>query len=214
MQKYERIYDYIHEYQKLVNDIYSKDGIAYLITYYHLNKDETVWEDIDLLNGAYERIGELSGTKWDKILLLPVYFTEPISTLFDGQDIGYNKDNQTSLTIPSTYNITPYPGDIIKLEQEYLNPNNDTYPLFIVGGVETSTNTERRFWKLNIKNYQSLSIDDIEEQVENTYVFFEYDKNIHTLENSQILTKLLSKGETLKSNIVELIDHNSGFYFI
>ena len=42
MQNYERMYDYIHEYQKLVHDIYSKDGIAYLVTYYNINKDETI----------------------------------------------------------------------------------------------------------------------------------------------------------------------------
>jgi len=214
MQNYERMYDYIHEYQKLVHDIYSKDGIAYLVTYYNINKDETIWEDIDLLNGSYERIGELSGTKWNKILLLPVYFSEQISTSFDGEDIGYNKDNQSSITIPSSYGITPYPGDIIKLEQEYLNPNNDTYPLFIITGVEISSNTERRFWKLAIRNYQSMSTDDIEPQVENNYVFYEYDKTIHTLVNAQILAKLMNKSETLKSNTADLIDSNSGFYYL
>ena len=44
-QKYTRIYDYIHEYQRLVYDFYSKDVVAFLTTYYHINSDNTVWED-------------------------------------------------------------------------------------------------------------------------------------------------------------------------
>ena len=59
-----------------------------------------------------------------------------------------------------------------------------------------------------------MSTDDIEPQVENNYVFYEYDKTIHTLVNAQILAKLMNKSETLKSNTADLIDSNSGFYYL
>jgi len=45
MQKYERIYDYIHEYQNLVYEYYSKHVVSFLVTYYNLNLDETIWEN-------------------------------------------------------------------------------------------------------------------------------------------------------------------------
>ena len=68
IQNYSRIYDYIHEYQRLVYDFYSKDVVAFLTTYYHINTESTIWEDENLFGGSYDRVGEYSGVKWDKIL--------------------------------------------------------------------------------------------------------------------------------------------------
>ena len=214
MQNYERLYWYIHEYQRLVYDYYSKDAVAFLVTYYNLNVSQTVWEDQDIFGGAYEKTGDLSGIKRNKILLLPVYFIEDITTAFDGQDTGYNKDNTTSFVIPSTYNYIPYPNDIIKLEQAYLRPTNDVYPLYIVTGVEASVNTDKRFWKLRVEVFQSETLSAVEAQVENMYSFVDYDKNIHEIEDAELITKLLIKEEKIKNNLKPLFDSNSGFYFM
>jgi hypothetical protein len=215
MQNYERLYWYIHEYQNLVYDFYSKHAVAFLVTYYNINPTTTVWEDSNIFGGAYEKTGEWSGIKRNKILLLPVYFIEEISTAFDGQDTGYNKDNTTSFVFPSTYNFVPYPNDIIKLEQSYLRPQNDTYPLYIVTGVEPSVNTDRRFWKIRVETFQSETLSAVEEQTENIYSFVDYDKKIHTLQDAQFITKLLMKEEELKVKLkATLFDNNSGFYFM
>jgi hypothetical protein len=215
IQNYSRIYEYIHEYQNLLYDYYSKHVVAFLTTYYNLNVCETIWEDEDLLGGAYEQVGDLSGIKRNKILVLPVFYSEEISTSFDGQDIGYVKENETSFVIPSTYNFKPYPNDIIKLEQDYLSPNNDTHPLFIVTGIEIHPNTERRFWKIRCKTFQSETLDSVEEQVVNTYSFVEYDKKIHSLADSQFIARLIYKHTTLlKPNLENLYDSRCGYYFI
>lgn len=215
MQKFSRIYDYIHEYQKLVYDVYSKSSaVAYLVTYYNLNASKTTWDNENLMGGAYEKVGDLSGIKRNKILLLPVYFPETISTAFDGQETGYHKDNESTIVIPSSYGITPYPGDALKLEQSYLRATNDTYPMFMVEGVEISANTDKRYWKLNIKVFESKGKELFDSQTSHTYVFFDYDKKIHTLDDSQFLTKMLVKNETLRSNLKNLFDENSGFYLI
>ena len=213
-QKYQRIYDYIHEYQNLVYDFYSKDVVAFLTTYYHINTQETIWEDENLFAGSYDRVGEYSGVQWNKILLLPVFYSEEISTAFDGQDTGYVKENESSFTIPSTYGFTPLPNDKIKLEQSYLQPTNDVYPIFNVTGVEKSVNTQRTFWKLKVKVEQSVTDEQLNLQVSNIYSFFEYDKKIHTLEDTQFMTSLLSKNEDLKECITNnLYDSRSGYYF-
>jgi len=212
MQRYTRLYDYIHEYQHLVYDYYSKHGIAFLTTYYNINTKVTVWENEDLMGGAYEEVGDLTGIKFNKILLLPVYFIEEITTPFDAQDIGYIKENETNIVIPYSYGITPYPRDLVKLEQEYLRPTNDTYPTFVITGAEISTNTDKRFWKLKLEIFQSKTTTQIEQQVEETQVFFDYDKKIHTLADSESLTKLLTKNETLRGTLKNLYDENSGFY--
>jgi hypothetical protein len=213
IQNYNRIYEYIHEYQNLVYDYYSKHVVAFLTTYYNLNVCETIWEDEDIMGGAYEQVGDLSGIKRNKILVLPLFYAEEYSTSFDGQEIGLVKENETSFVMPSTYNFKPYPNDIIKLEQEFLSPTKDTFPLFIVTGVEIHPNTERRFWKIRCKTFQSEGLSSVEAQVENTYSFVEYDKKIHTLEDSQFMARLLYKHSSLKPLLQNLYDSRCGYYF-
>ena len=213
IQNYNRIYDYIHEYQNLVYDYYSKHVVAFLTTYYNLNVCETIWEDEDIMGGAYEQVGDLSGIKRNKILVLPLFYSEEYTTAFDGQEIGYVKENETSFVMPSTYNFKPYPNDIIKLEQNYLSPTKDTFPLFIVTGVEIHPNTERRFWKIRCKTFQSEGLASVEAQVENIYSFVEYDKKIHTLEDSQFMARLLYKKSLLKPFLQNLYDSRCGYYF-
>lgn len=214
MQKYQRLYDYIHEYQRLVYDFYSKDSVAFLTTYYHIDSDETIWEDENVFAGAYDRVGEYSGIRWNKVLLLPVFFIDEINTPLDGQEIGYVKENQTTFVIPSSYGITPLPNDKLKLEQSYLRPTNNIYPLFNVGGVEKSVNADRLFWKIIVQLEQSVTETQLNDQVEATYTFFDYDKKIHTVSDATFMTRLLSKNESLRAVGKGLFDNNSGFYFI
>lgn len=213
-QKYERIYDYIHEYQSLVYDFYSKDIVAFLTTFYHINTEETIWEDENMFAGSYDRVGEFSGVRWNKILLLPVYYTEDVNTSFDGQETGYVKDNETTFVIPSTYGFTPLPNDKLKMEQDYLRPTNNVYPIFNVGGIEKSVNEDRLFWKMKVKTEQSITETQLDDQVSNTYTFFEYDKKIHNISNAQFMSRLLSKNEDLKYITKNrLHDSRSGYYF-
>ena len=74
MQKYTRIYDYIEDYQRLLYDYYSKHVVSFLVSYWNLNREATVWDEEYIMGGSYERIGELTGMKWDKYLLIPVFF--------------------------------------------------------------------------------------------------------------------------------------------
>ncbi len=214
-QKFERIYDYIHEYQQLIYDFYSKDVVAFLTTYYHIDTDDTIWEDENMFAGSYDRVGQLSGVRWNKILLLPVYYIDEISTSFDAQDVGYIKENETTFVIPSTYGFVPLPNDKIKLEQSYLRPTNNIYPIYNVSGVEKSVNADRLFWKLKVEVEQSITTSQLDQQLIDTFTFFEYDKKIHTIPDAQFLSRLLSKNETLRGILRnDLYDPNSGYYFI
>ncbi len=214
IQFYERLYSYIHDYQNLVYDFYSKHASRYLVTYYNINKDETIWDDNKLFSGSYERTGNLSGLKFDKILMFPVHWPDEITTSFDGQETGLIKENQTTLVIPSSYGIIPYAGDFLKFEQSFLRQTNDIYPLFRVEGIEISTNTDKRFWKLTVKNYESKTIQDIDDQVLETKVFVEYTKQIYQLNDAGFLAKMLYKHSILAKKLKETFDDNSGFYLI
>lgn len=214
MQKYTRLYDYVEEFTNLIYNIYSKHAIAYLVTYYNINKDATVWDDVNLLGGSYEKIGDLTGLKWDKYLLIPVYYTEEISTAFSGDEVGYIKEGETNIVIPSSYGIQPYPSDIIKFEQSFLKTTDDVLPIYSVTGVEKSVNTTLTFWRLKVMVEQTRTITEVDLQVENTYTFFEYDKKIHSIADAQFLTRMLSKNEILRGYLKDLFDYNSGFYFM
>lgn len=215
IQNYQRVYSYIHEYQNLLFDYYSKHAVAFLVTYYNISPSNTVWDDDNLMGGSYEQVGNLSGIRRNKILLLPVYFSEEITIGFEGEDTGLHKlPNETSFVIPSSYNIRPYVNDIVKLEQSYLQPTNDTYPIYSVTGIEIFPNTEKRFWKLRCKVLQNRNLDVAEAQVDNTYSFVEYNKQIHTLEDAQFISKLLYKHELLRQRLKDkLFDNRVGFYY-
>lgn len=214
-QKYQRTYEYIHEYQKMVYDFYSKSVVAFLTTYWHINTSETIWDDAGIGGGGYEQIGDLSGIRWNKFLLIPVYYIEEIQTPYDAQDIGYIKENETQFVIPSTYGFTPLVHDKFKMEQEYLKPTQNTYPIFHVVGIEKSVNADRLFWRLRVEIEQSYSETQIDSQVIDTYTFFEYDKQIHTLDDATYLTNLLTKNDILRDRAkCYLFDSNSGFYLV
>jgi hypothetical protein len=199
----------------MVYEIYAADAVSFLCTYYHIDGPETIWEDEDMFAGSYDRVGEYSGVKWNKILLLPIYYSEEITTSFDGQEIGLVKEGETSFVFPSVYGITPLPNDKIKFEQNFLRPTNDVYPIYNVTGREKSVNTDYTFWKLRVKVEQSITETQLEAQVQDTYAFYDYDKRIHTVSNSTFLTRLLMKNDILRERLKNIFhDRNSGYYLV
>lgn len=216
MQNYSRIFDYQTDYWKLLYDTYQKHAVSYLLTYYNINKTTTVWDNDKLNGGSYEPIGSLSGIKWNKYLLLPVFFITETSTVFDAQDIGYVNEGTIEFVIPSEYNIIPYPGDIIKLEQGYLvkNTEDDVFALYEIQGIKKQSPYDRTFWQLNGIVHQSRTTTELDLQVSNTYVFYDYDKKIHTVDDSISLTRMMNKNEELRSRLKTMYDMNSGYYFL
>ena len=58
-------------------------------------------------------------------------------------------------------------------------------------------------------------MDSVDEQVSNIYSFVEYDKQIHTLEDAQFISRLLYKDSLLKPILKDtLFDDRVGFYYI
>jgi hypothetical protein len=213
MQLYNRIYDYIKDYQSLVYDTYSKHVVAYPITYYHLDITTVVWDDKNLMGGYYERIGELSGLKWDKILLLPVYYTEEMIAQWNAEDIGYVSFTETYAIIPETYGFIPYPNDVIKIDQLYQPQPDNKYTIYTCTGVSKST-TDKVFYKLHFEVEQSRTPADMDLQLSNTYTWLDYTKKIHTLNDATFLTNMLSKNQQLKENSKIKYDKNVGYYFL
>jgi len=213
MQNYNRINDYFVDYWRLLYDYYSKHGQAYLVTYYNIDKDETVWDDENLMGGYYEKIGTYSGIKWKKILTLPVFFIEETDTIFDATENGLLNDGRTGFVIPSSYGITPYANDMILLYQNYLQ-EDQTHALFVVSGIQKQSPGDKTFWKCTCSAEQSRTSTELDLQVSENLIFFDYDKKIHQVSESISMTKMLSKNEAIRENLNSLFDQNSGLYFV
>ena len=211
MQFYENLYTYIQEYQKIAFDIYSKHGVPYLVTYWNINKEETVWDDEHAMGGPYERVGDLHGMKYDKYLLLPIYFVEQIDNVFEGQDYGYINETESTIVLPYTIGIHPYPRDFIKLTKYPTDYQNDS--MYIIEGLE-HTEGAPEYWKLRMNVEQTRKPADVDPYVVNTYIYFDYDKKLHNVNDAMFLSKMMGKHETLRSRLKGLYDQNSGFYLV
>jgi hypothetical protein len=209
MQFYENLYTYIQEYQKLAYDIYSKLGVPYLITYWNVNTELTVWDDEHVMGGPYERVGNLHGMKYDKYLLIPIYFTEQIDNVFEGQEFGYINETETTIVLPSTIGIHPYPRDFLKLTKYPIDYQNDA--MYIVEGLEHSEG-EPTYWKMRVNVEQTRKPSDLDPHVVNNYIFFDYDKKVHNIPDSMFLSRMMGKHQVLSTRLKGLFDQNSGFY--
>ena len=215
MQNYLRQYGYVQEYWKTLYDTYSKHGIAFPVTYYQLDIPNTVWDSDFLMGGAYEKIGPLSGLRWRKILMFPLYdLTSDPASEWSAEDLGYTRTAMIDFYIPSSYGIIPSINDMIKFEQKYLTIRLDSGPLFSITGMQQQSPSNRTYFKCHGEVEQSRKVAQLELQLTDTLVFFDYDKKIHSLNNVTCLTRILSKNETVRANLKNLYDDNSGYYFI
>lgn len=216
MQLYTRLYDYINEYFNLVYKYYSKHALAFLVNYYSISSESSVWQTDNLYGGAYERAGSLSGMKYDKYMFMPVFFMEETGSIpLEGNEYGVTKETRTSMVFPSSYGITPYSGDYVKFEQSFLMNDLDNYPIYTVGGVEKATNTPITFWKANLYVEESRSLEEIEEHTSGSFIFIDYAKSFYSLEDGEKITKLMKKNDLLKEKLINnFYDPNSGFYLI
>ena len=214
MQNYNRIYNYYYEFWKTVYEVYARQGVAYKTTYYRINTTETVWDNDSGFGGPYEMIGPLSGLRWTKILFFPVYFVSEVKSVWEGRLEGLVNPSDIDITIPSDYGFIPMPGDMLTLDNTYINTEKITNPIFMVSGTKKQTQDDLDYWQAHCNVRESKSNEDIESQVTDTLVFYDYDKKIHTLNDSISLTRILNKNQIISDRLKNLYDRNSGLYFI
>lgn len=214
LQLYKNIYQYIEEYWNLLYNIYGIHAVAYPVTFYNIDSTSTVWDDTNLMGGYYEKIGNLSGIRWNKILLLPIFQIEETQTQYDGQDIGLVNEGDSGFVIPSSYGIHPYHNDLVVFNRDFLDVTNTTNSLYTITGVEKQSAQDKTFWKCKLSIESSKIESDLTSQISNTYTFFDYTKKIYTLDDASSLTKILSKNESIRSRVSNLFDKNSGYLFI
>lgn len=213
MQRWTRIHDYAKDYLQTVYRYYAKHGVAYLVTYYNLDLENSVYDGNILDSGSYTITGELSGLKWRKILLLPVYNIGQITPTFLADEEGFTKKDQVSeFNFPTEYDLQPMPHDFVKFEQDPLDPEKNRYPLYQVVNFDKATNTDISFWKVSLKiSYKKE--DDLDDHISKLCVFFDYNKRIYEIDKGTFLYRLLEKDKNLNA-IEDFYNSNASLYFL
>jgi len=214
MQPWIRRYNYISDYYNTVYDTYTNVYPGYPVTYYSVDWSNSVY-DTNLMAGSYEKngVGSLTGIKFKKILLLPVYGIDQITPSNNGGEKGLTlHDTETStVSFSSDYGLKPYEWDVIHFSQGFMSPdNNDNGPVFVVRNTSPATYGRMTHWKCDIKT-APYTLGDVKQQISSEYMFLEFTKQIHRLDTAAILIKLQQRSDSLSENLKDIF-HDIGFY--
>lgn len=216
MQKWTRRYDYNNEYLNLVLKYYSKHAVAFPVTYWNFDNENSIYDNEKLDGGPYKFVSNtLSGWRWTKILLLPVYFIDQMNLVWSAEDRGYiySSRMETNIVIPSEYGITPVVHDYVKFEQSFVRPTNNVAPILVVRNIEDNNFGEHNFYKLTLTLEGHVRDIDLDVQSTSTNVFVDYTKTIHSLSVAEALLRMLEKNRIVVERLAEEVDVTTGFYF-
>lgn len=190
MQPTIRLTDYVAEYQKLVYDDYAEWNNTILATYYKLDAENTVYDEnyID----TYRITGDKSGRKWKKIHLLPIGYIQQVMPNISSSEYGVNfaKDTETAITIDSSVNLKPMPGDILHFQIE------GDYIYWQINNIERSGPLEKAFYRCTVEQMRPRNKWE-DYNVQGEYIYVEYLKSILPLTQGYNFIKLLNRLESL-----------------
>ena len=215
MEPWLRKYNYVEDYFNTAHKIYEKVYQGFPVTYYSIDFDNSVM-DLEQLNaGTYEKdlVGPLSGTRFLKILMLPVFSVEPVQPRLNADERGLTtRDSmRTQLAFPDTYNLKPNVGDVVWMSQDFMMKTVDTQPLLIVNNVEYSNWGDYVFYKCDL-DIAPFSREQLELQISEYFSFHNFYKRIYRQNVSRLLVKLEEKAEESTATVNGLFEDACGFY--
>lgn len=216
IQPWLRDYNYINDYFWTLNQYYEKVYRAYPCNYYSINRTDTVWDDTKLLGGSYEKngVGELSGVKFNKISMLPVFGIDPIVPNSENGESGstFKSSLITKILIPSTYGISPLAADCVDLNFGFNADSPKIRPLYLVSGIDVSHHGEYyKFYNLKL-TVAPYSLDEIEEQISEYFIFHNSIKKILPLPKSKMLFTLESRFTNINISLDTIYDTSTNLY--
>lgn len=211
--------NYINDYFWTIYNYYSQNYTKYPVTYYSIDRDNTIWDDEKLNAGSYERlgIGDLSGVKFKKIYFLPVYGVEQVQPQQDSgeQGLTFKESIVTNILIPSTIGIKPLENDFVNLnfgfDTETINEN-----MYVVTNLNLAHHGQFfNIWQCNLRTASGNKAADIDKQVTSYWKYLEFTKQIHPIENANLLLNLQQKCSKITENINNIsMDKKTGFFLL
>ena len=211
-QKWFTVDKYPIDYYELLFLYYAACGKSIQCTYYSLDLNNSTYDKSVLDAGTYEKVGDLSGLLWNKILLLQVYQPDTLTLNFTGDEKGFGKfDQLTTLWIPSIYEIRPQVHDFVHFSniEQRGNRFKVNQPIYEVVNLEKATNAESTFWKLYLKP-ATFDKPEIDKQLCGNYTFINYENKMYRTDNAIFLSKIADKNHSLSGN--DFFNSVSGLY--
>ena len=156
---------------------YAKEHIVIECTYYHLDKDESVY-DANYMS-TYRSDGKLTGLKYKKIHNLAVLFGQNATPhALNSSEQGLNfMDQQTSIVIDTVCGLNPHPGDRVVFKI-----SND-YSTWVVTNVSKSGTFDITYNQCQLKQEMFNYNFEKENVLEEEYMYDEFTKKIYSLSN-------------------------------
>lgn len=213
-----RSYNYIEDFFRTLYEIYAKHHVpSYPVTYYSTDTTSTVWDADQLNGGAYEKggVGELSGVKWKKILMLPVFGIETVQMLQESGEKGgmtFRDGASTQVVFPSLYGLIPVEGDVVDLSFGYKTSTVNTKMLYTVNNINMAHQGDFfQIYQLQLK-MAPFTLEELEKQISSYYMFYEHEKTILPLYNTRRLLSLQEMSVNLTNQVNAFFNRQTGFY--
>lgn len=206
--------EYVLDYLELLWSYYCYCGKSIPATYYSLDLPNSVFDQTQLDAGPYEIAGELSGLRWKKILLVQVFQPETINLNFSSNEQGFGKlDQQSSIWLPSAYNINPQVHDFVIFDniEDRDNQFIAKSPLFEVRNIEKASNTEKTFWKASLK-VSHFEKEVVDKQLSGTYTFFDSEKQIYRTDDTINILNAVNKNRLCTNSVNVSYDNLCGMF--
>jgi len=164
--------------------------------YYQMNKQQSSYDSTLIANGSYERVGKLSGLRFNKIYNLIIPVTEGITPILNATEQGVVVDFKTSFLLPN-YGFQPSMYDFLT----FVSNNNVLLPLFqIVNFSLAYLQTALTFYKCDIMGV-GIPISTIDNYVVENYAVNGINNKIYPLD----INNTLLQGQTLINQVTDQI---------
>ena len=201
---------YISEYKRL-RTMYADYVPMIFCTYYRLDTEISIYDN--KYNSAYELLGNLTGLKWDKILLFPVTYGSFIQNNLDYNEKGIvSIGTDTQVTVVLEMGLTPKIDDLLIFNDAGATPGYEGNILYRVKNIEISNiGSDKYEHKLSLEAVHAKP-QQIENQVHDTYIYVDTYRSIYENSTGTILIDCDSKAVSLEEAIRSYIDTRSGYY--
>lgn len=196
--------DYIDEYLDLILNKYGVIRPNYFCTYFKFDFDNSILDDREHIeSGYYHLAGNLSGVKWKKIQLLPVWLVEnhgPITKTM--REDGTVSEYRTSIVLPDYFGLRPTPNDFVYMFNSVSNTHDENEPLYQVISISESYSGKRKIYKIDMKNnFRKLLDIDVTKHISSDWIYVNHLRKIMNLDVGRRLIKTLSFSYDMFSDI-------------
>lgn len=160
-------YGYLEEYIQLTHDRYAKSSGAVFTTYFTLDPPNCVYDEN--YDASYEDVGPASGLRWNKISLLPVFFSEASSPSINSNETGVVRTESIRpfVVLPNNSDLTPKIGDLIL----FTNLNDEVLTYEVIN-VDYTMPNQRTHYKLALApSHHRAASGELDSQITGRFVY-------------------------------------------